>query len=43
MEIELSVLCQDSNWTHKIIDRATSDQMTIDAQAAIENEDDEMQ
>ncbi len=43
MEIELSVLCQDTNWTHKIIDRATADQMTVEAQQAIDNEDDEMQ
>lgn len=42
MEIELSVLCKDTNWSHKILDRATTDRMTVEAQASIENEDEEM-
>ena len=31
MEIELSVLCKDTNWSHKILDRATTDRMTVEA------------
>jgi hypothetical protein len=43
MEIELSVLTQTQNaWSHRIIDRPTADRMTIEAQEAIENEDEEM-
>lgn len=42
MEIELSVLCKDTNWSHKILDRATTDRMTAEALASIENEDEEM-
>jgi hypothetical protein len=42
MELEISVICADTKWTHKILDRATTDQMTKEAQDAIENEDDEM-
>ena len=42
MEIELSVLCADSGWSHKIIDRVTADRLTVEAQEAIENEDEEM-
>ena len=42
MELELSIICADTNWTHKIIDRHTTDRRTKEAQDAIENEDDEM-
>lgn len=43
MEIEISVLTSTQNtWSHRILDRATSDRMTIEAQEAIENEDEEM-
>ena len=42
MELELSVICADTKWTNKILDRATTDRMTKDAQDAIENEDEEM-
>ncbi len=42
MEIELSVLCEGTNWTHKILDRATTDRMTVEALEQIENEDEEM-
>lgn len=42
MEIELSVLSESTQWQHKLIDRVTCDKMTVVAQEAIENEDDEM-
>lgn len=42
MEIELSVLSEATNWQHKLIDRVTCDKMTVVAQEAIENEDEEM-
>jgi 20S proteasome subunit alpha 7 len=42
MEIELSVLGESTKWAHKLIDRATCDRMTTEAQEAIDNEDDEM-
>lgn len=42
MEIELSVLGESTKWAHKLIDRATCDRMTTEAQEALENEDEEM-
>jgi hypothetical protein len=42
MELELSILCEDTKWTNKILDRATTDRITQQAQEAIENEDEEM-
>lgn len=42
MELELSVICADSKWTNRILDRPTTDRMTKEAQEAIENEDEEM-
>lgn len=40
-EIELSVMCEDTKWIHKIMDRATVDQLTAAALVEIEAEDDE--
>jgi len=40
-ELELSVLCEDTKWVHKILDRQTVDQLTIAALAEIEAEEDE--
>ena len=44
-ELEISVLRADNNpklnWVHKILDRATTDKITADAQTAID-EDEEM-
>ena len=37
-EIELSVLCDESNRQHKIIDRETTNVFTVNAQAEIEND-----
>ena len=42
MELEISVICADSKWTNRILDRPTTDRMTKEAQEAIENEDEEM-
>ncbi len=42
MELELSVICADSKWTNRILDRTTTDRMTKEAQEAIENDDEEM-
>lgn len=42
MELELSILCEETSWTHRVLDRATTDRMTAEAQEAIENEDEEM-
>ena len=42
MELELSVLCADNNWSVKILDRVTCDRMTAQALSEIENEDEEM-
>lgn len=43
MEIELSVLTEvNKQWCHRIVDRVTADRMTVEAQEAIENEDEEM-
>jgi hypothetical protein len=42
MELEVSVICSDSKWTNRIIDRPTTDRLTKEAQEAIENEDEEM-
>jgi hypothetical protein len=39
-ELELSILSDETNFTHKIIDRAIIDQLT--AQAAKEIEDEQM-
>lgn len=41
-ELELSVLSEETNWSHKILDRAQVDQLTQTALDAIENEDAEM-
>jgi 20S proteasome subunit alpha 7 len=40
-EIELSVLCADTKWVNKIMDRVTVDQLTAAALAEIEAEEDE--
>ena len=40
-ELELSVLCADTKWVHKILDRQTTDQLTVAALAEIEQEEDE--
>lgn len=40
-ELELSVLCEDTKWVHKILDRQTTDQLTVAALAEIEQEEDE--
>ena len=40
-ELELSVMCVDTKWTHKILDRHTTDQLTASALAEIEAEEDE--
>lgn len=42
MEIELSVLGEETKWQHKVLDRATCDRMCAEALEAIENEDEEM-
>jgi hypothetical protein len=42
MEIELSVLSEQTNWSHRILDRATTEKLTADTLALIENEDEEM-
>ena len=45
-ELELSVLRSDENpkknWVHKILDRATTDKITAEAQQAIEDDDNQM-
>ena len=38
----MSVLSEGTNWSHKIIDRATADRMVVEALEQIENEDEEM-
>ena len=42
-ELELSVLRADANpklnWVHKILDRATTDKITAEAQQSIENDE----
>ena len=42
-ELELSVLRADVNpklnWVHKILDRATTDKITAEAQQSIENDE----
>jgi 20S proteasome subunit alpha 7 len=40
-ELELSVLCADTKWTHKILDRHTVDQLTAHALTEIEAEEDD--
>lgn len=40
-EVELSVMCEDTKWVHKIMDRVTVDQLTAAALAEIEAEEDE--
>ena len=37
-ELELSVLCDENNYVHKILDRAQVDLLTQQAQLDIENE-----
>jgi hypothetical protein len=41
-ELELSVLSEATQFTHKILSRAVVDQMTADALQAMENEDADM-
>ena len=45
-ELELSVLRADNNpklnWVHKILDRATTDKITLEAQQSIEDDDNQM-
>lgn len=41
-EIELSILCEETKWTSKIIDRKTCDQMAASALEEIENDDEQM-
>ena len=41
-ELELSVLSAGNNWTSKILDRATTDQLCQQGLAEIENEDENM-
>ena len=40
-EVELSVMCEDTKWTHKIMDRVTVEQLTAAALVEIEAEEDE--
>jgi hypothetical protein len=40
-ELELSVMCEDTKWTHKILDRPTVDALATAALAEIEAEEDE--
>jgi len=40
-ELELSVMCVDTNWVHKILDRQTCDSLAAAALAEIEAEEDE--
>ena len=40
-EIELGILCEETKWTHKILDRQTVDGLTVAAKAEIEAEEDE--
>ena len=42
MEIELSILSEQTGWFHKIIDRTQCDKLCADAQAALDNDDEEM-
>ena len=42
MELELAVLSEETKWTSKILDRASSDALCTAALAEIENEDEEM-
>lgn len=42
MELEISVVSEATKWTHKILDRATVDAMTVTALDEIDNEDVEM-
>lgn len=42
MEIELSVLGEDTKWSHRILNRADCDKMSADALSQLENEDEEM-
>ena len=42
MELEISIICADTKWTNRILDRPTTDRMTKEAQESIENEDEEM-
>lgn len=41
-ELELSVLSEQNGWNHKILDRKTTDAITLAALQAIDNEDAEM-
>ena len=42
MEIELSILNDESDHVHKILDRAVVDDLTVKAQAEIEQEEMDM-
>ena len=41
-ELELSVLSQETNWVHKILDRKAVNDLTAQVQKEIEAEDEEM-
>ena len=41
-ELELSIICEDTKWVHKVLDRPTTDKITAEAQESIENEDNQM-
>ena len=41
-ELELSILSAETKWTHKILDRATTNNLTSAALNEMENEDQEM-
>ena len=38
-ELELSILSAETKWTHKILDRATTNNLTASALNEMENED----
>lgn len=41
-ELEISILSEDTNYTHKVLDRAIVEQLTAQAAQEIENEQMEM-
>jgi hypothetical protein len=41
-ELELSVICEATKWSHKILDRTATDAMTAAAIQEIENADQQM-